>query len=428
MYTYADFEPRVKGAAQALVRTGARSGDHVAVVAELSASFVATMYAALELGVPLVLMHPRWTDAERRQYVSQAEPVLVIDTIPSETAADWPSVVGSAAPQTLAAILATSGTSQSPKRVMMSRGAFIASAAASADRLGWERDDRWLLALPPSHIGGLSILTRSLAARRCVVLSEARFDASSVAAAVERDRVTLMSLVPTMLSRLVEHRWKPPRHVRAVLVGGARLDERLRTEAVSLGVPVLGTYGCTEACSQVTTQSLSQIGLPGSGSPLKGIDLRIVDGRIEVGGPTMMLGYASGEDGLADGWFDTGDLGRIDADGQLHVLGRADDLIVVGGENVSPVEVEAAVARCAGVQQVCAFGIEDADLGQRVAIAVVVDAAFRQSSVPASVAHLASFKRPTLLAKLDALAVGSTGKTDRRATAALAVAHLAPLD
>src|SRR6185437_8373891 len=171
----------------------------------------------------------------------------------------------------------TSGTTGRPKGAVLSRRAFVASAAASAANLGWRDDDRWLVCMPLAHVGGLSILTRCLAAGRTVVL-EPRFDPDAVLAAIDRERVTLLSVVPTMLTALLE---RPAAsalsRLRALLLGGAAAPFSLLETCARRGIPALATYGLTEACSQVTVQRLAQPlrAVPGSGQPLPGVEIRI---------------------------------------------------------------------------------------------------------------------------------------------------------
>ena len=289
-----------------------------------------------------------------------------------------------------------------------------------------------MLAMPPAHVGGLSILSRSLIARRCVVVASGPFDPAAVLGLLERERVTLMSLVPTMLQRLLDAdpAWSAPPSLRAVLVGGAPFPEPLRQRALARQVPALATYGCTEACSQVATQGPSEIGRPGSGRPLPGIQVRIERGEIQVRGNVLMDGYL-GEERSADtwaegGWLRTGDQGRFLPDGQLQVLGRLDDLIVSGGENVSPLEVEAWLLTVSGVSSACVFGIPDPDWGQAVAAALVVDPDRFDFAILCEAIRegLAAHKRPKGIAILDELPLNRSGKVDRARVLSVASARL----
>jgi O-succinylbenzoic acid--CoA ligase len=239
---------------------------------------------------------------------------------------------------------------------------------------------------------------------------------------MEDEAVTLLSIVPTMLQRLLssdDPRWGPSRALRAVLVGGAPLPETLRKQAVAAGIPILSTYGCTEACSQVTTQTLAQVGLPGCGAPLRGMEVRLAGDEIQVFGPTLMEGYLGAdpekEPWTEDGWLRTGDLGSFAPDGQLIVRGRLDDIIVTGGENVAPQEVEAWLQSVPGVAAACVFAVEDEEWGQRVVAAIVTDAgAYDLGTLRTRMkAELAAHKRPKAIARLDAFPLNRSGKVDR---------------
>jgi O-succinylbenzoic acid--CoA ligase len=244
--------------------------------------------------------------------------------------------------------------------------------------------------------------------------------------------------VPTQLEWLLAHEppFIPPPRLRAVLLGGAAARASLLERASSSSVPVLTTYGLTEACSQVTTETHgAKHGSSherGSGAPMVGTDVRVVGGVIAVRGPTLFSGYLT-RDGVshpldADGFFQTDDLGRLDANGRLHVLGRRSDTIITGGENVYPAEVEAILETCPGVAAACVFGVPDDTWGQIVAVAIVPsEATFLPSRFEAFVAaNLASHRRPRQMALATALALTPAGKLDRRETARSAEAHLRP--
>jgi O-succinylbenzoic acid--CoA ligase len=340
------------------------------------------------------------------------------------------------------AILTTSGTTGRPKGVVLSRRAFLASARASEKNLRLDRSDRWLLGLPIAHVGGLSILTRSLLARSAVVVPGEigrgqRLDAGALARVFEEQRVTLASLVPTQLEWLLEQgsSWRPPRHLRAVLLGGAAARPSLLARAAELGVPVLTTYGLTEACSQVTTQVVGTVnrGELGSGPPMEGVEVRIENGVIQVRGPTLFDGYTPPplEPVFSDGgWFATNDLGHLDANGNLHVVGRVSDLVITGGENVHPAEVEAVVERCPGIAAACVFGVPDDTWGEILAVAIVAAPGGPPSDTELAAfvrAELSPHRRPRRLAVVDALAATPMGKLDRAETRRRSLGSLRPL-
>jgi O-succinylbenzoic acid--CoA ligase len=243
------------------------------------------------------------------------------------------------------AILYTSGTTGRPKGAVLSAASFLASAEASRRHLGSRPDDRCLACMPLFHVGGLSILVRSLLLGSCVEVQDG-FDAEAVAAALHANRITDVSFVANMLARVLDVRGerRAPAALRTVLLGGGPVPEPLLREARGRGYPVAPTYGLTEACSQVATRAPGDDGAAGL-RPLPGVDLRIAaDGEILVRGPMLMDRYwkrpAETSRALRDGWLHTGDVGRLHADGTLTVLDRRRDLIVSGGENVYPAEIE----------------------------------------------------------------------------------------
>lgn len=449
-WTFAQLWRRVRAEMALLVGSGVTGRRPLAVVGRNEVSTLVRIYAALELGLPVALLHDRATTQERRQWIdhwdAQGVPSpgggdgsaeeSVVERRGSEgqgTMTNWPPPKGDG----ILGIFRTSGTAGKPKGVCLSRRAMVASAVASAANLGWQDDDRWLLALPLAHVGGFSILLRCLLGRRCLVLparspkgtehSEAgRFDGVAVGQLLEELQVTLLSVVPTMLDALLRSATAAPSRLRAVLVGGAAAPPQLMQRAVEQGWPVLATYGCSETASQITTQPYGTGWSPavGCGRPLAGQRLRLSgDGRIEVRGPTLMDGYLppGDEPFTDDGWLRTGDLGHLDDDGNLHVSGRADDVIISGGENVTPLTVEAVLASHPAVAAACVFGRPDAKWGQRVVAALVVRAGAARPSQEAWETflrqRLAPYERPKEIFWLEALPLNAVGKVDRRATA-----------
>lgn len=392
------------------------------LVCEPALPTLVTLFACFEARRPVALLHPRWPAAQRERIAESCARFRL-----SHAADDEAALV----------VAFTSGSTGEPKGVELSRRAILASAAASADRLGWRPDDRWLLALSFAHVGGLSVLTRCLLARRPVVLGGgARFSAAAVARLMANDRVTLASLVPTQLAQLLADSTlaRPPASLRALLLGGAAASRHLLERAGDLGWPVLTTYGLTEACSQVATErpGLAHRRAQRGADPLAGVEVRCRAGRIEVRSPVLFTAYHTSNGAHPaldpDGWFQTQDLGRIDGAGRLHVFGRADDLITTGGEKVAPVEVEQEIEGCVGVREACVFGVADPIWGQRLAAALTVAPDFRLEVLVSWIRdRLAPFQRPRLVALLEALPVTEGGKLDRRAVAALSEPLLHPL-
>jgi o-succinylbenzoate---CoA ligase len=413
----------------------------VALRTEGDAAAIEALLACFELGLAVLLLHSRLTENEREQLLSRSPVRSVIDASSArlriERREPWPDALAARllAREPQLAAIATSGTTGPARLALLSRRAFVASAEASARRLGWHAGDRWLLALPLAHIGGLSVVTRCLIARRPIVLQSPATGQSSarrLASAIRQGAPSLLSLVPTQLAGLLElgAEFELPAHVRVILTGGAATSVRLIELCSERGWPVVTSYGLTEACSQVATQHPASAGRrdAGVGPPLEGIRVELHQDVIHVFGPTLMSGYIGpgGEACEPETGFVTRDLGRIDAGGCLHVLGRIDDAIITGGENVSPREVETLLERCPGVLEACVFGVPDLHWGEVVAAGLRVQQAdlCAGQRIVERARHecelgLAIFKRPRLYACVPEFARGHSGKLDRRATAAL---------
>lgn len=373
---------------------------------------------------PLVLiprLHPDDLAAVDGALAAGRPLALVPPRLPADEAARLRAAVPAELPDGVAAVLFTSGSTGRHKGVLLDRAALEASAAASAAVLGWRADDRWLLCLSLATIGGLSIVTRSRRAGRSPILAACgdHFDPDSLIAQIERDRITLVSLVPTMLARLLDHGWRPPDHLRAVLLGGASAPAALLARARH--IPLRLTYGMTETASHVAID----------GRALPGIELAIRGGRIAVRGPVLFRGYLPPHHHLPardpDGWFVTADRGVLAADGVLTVEGRADGAIVSGGANVDPAAVEAALTALPGIDAACAFGVPDPEWGERVAAAVVLRGPLPADLAAALRARLAPHELPRRIAVVSDIPLGPGGKVDRAEMARRAAGLLYPL-
>jgi o-succinylbenzoate---CoA ligase len=258
-----------------------------------------------------------------------------------------------------AVVVSTSGSTGVPKGVQLSAAALMHSARASLARVGARPDERWLCCLPVTYIAGLQVLVRSLVSGTDPVLAD-RADAETIAAC----GCAHVSLVPTQLQRLLDVDISALAGFSSVLLGGAAAPAGLLDAARAARVPVVTTYGMTETCG----------GCVYDGIPLDGVRVRIGDDdRIRIGGPVLFSGYRNGPEVPGDGWFRTGDLGRMDPAGRLVVHGRADDVINTGGHKVVPGEVAAALQAHPGVRDAAVLGQPDPEWGERV-VAVVVPA------------------------------------------------------
>ncbi|HZV73552.1 MAG TPA: AMP-binding protein [Conexibacter sp.] len=372
--TYAELHAQARDAAATLAAQGVEEGDRVALKLPPGAPFLAALHATLLLGAAVVPIDLRLAGHEQSRRASGAK--LTIDTpLTRESGTPDPPLGERLDPAAPATIVHTSGTTAAPKPVTLTVGNWSWNALGSALALGLDPDDRWLCTLPLSHVGGLAILLRSATYGTTVVLHE-RFRTEAVLEAIERDRVTLVSLVPTTLQRLLDAGLKAPNPLRVALIGGGPLPPTLAAQVQEAGIPAAQTYGMTEACSQVATS------LPGepetAGRPLVGQRVRIAEaprgtvgepavGEILVAGPNVAPDAAD-----ADGWLHTGDLGALDAHGRLTVTGRKADTIVSGGENVAPAEVEAALLAHPAVADAGVHGRPDPQWGEAVVATVVL--------------------------------------------------------
>lgn len=428
---YRNLSARADDLARRLTGLEVGAGDRIAVQLANSVDHVALIHAIARLQAVLVALHPRLTPSETAWQVARSRPRVVVidgpgiaaeeDAPRTMTLAELEAIppqpvkladrVALASPQ---AIVFTSGTTGRPKGVVLTWGNQLAAASASALRIGALPDDRWLAPLPLCHVGGLAVVLRCALAGAAILLHD-RFDAAAVDLALDDEGATVASLVPTMLARVIEARGErpAPAALRAVLLGGGPASPDLLRRARALGFPLAPTYGLTEAASQVATA------FPGdfdderpAAPPLPLVDVRVVgddgravpvgaEGEVLVRGLSVMAGYWDEPEvtarALRGGWLHTGDVGSLDAAGRLSIAARRDDLIVTGGENVYPAEVERALEAHPDVLAACVVGIPDPTWGQRVA-AVVELRAGSTATAPELEAHvrrsLAGFKVP----------------------------------
>ncbi|MCW8944573.1 MAG: o-succinylbenzoate--CoA ligase [Sedimenticola sp.] len=424
--------------AQLLKRQGIRQQQLMAVQLDSSWQLALLLYAALQLGVRFLPLDPGMDNARRQKLLSlvgcdyliteqsAVEPGLQVITlsqlIDQSVSANVNFHAEPLEAENIQLLIATSGTTGDPKGVMLTAANLMASAAASEDRLGLAAGDSWLACLPLFHIGGLSILLRCLAVGARVLLQEG-FDAKGVWEQIAKGAVTHISLVPAMLDRLLRQAGDQPPHaaLRVVLIGGGPLSGLLAERAHAAGWPLCVSYGMSETASQFATDASPDAGLlPGLvGLPLQGYEVAIAaDGRIRVRGEAVMAGYANPEGesgkGLEQGWFETGDLGHLDAQGRLTVTGRADDLLVSGGKNIHPVEVEGRLMRCPGISSVGVTGREDPVWGM-VLVALYTGALTPEALKGWVTENLPTHLRPRDYIQIDQLPLNQMGKLSRGA-------------
>lgn len=340
------------------------------------------------------------------------------------------------------AVLWTSGSSGIPRGVELTRDNLQIGARSARKALDLRPSDAWMLTLSPAHVGGLALVIRAPVVG-CRVVVEGDFRSDLFNAAVDEERISHASLVPTMLHRVLEERGDrpPPERFRCLLLGGARAPDALLARARNCGFPVALTYGMTETTSQVATAPPELVRRkPGTvGVPLPGMQVRVprAGGEVLVRGPLVALRYLGSASPLSDGegWLRTGDLGRVDEEGHLWITGRLSDRIITGGVNVDPLEVERILREHPDVEDVAVLGVPDPLWGERVVAVLVAgplsagaegwQRLLRELEVLVR-RELAPAKRPREFLRVDALPLGANGKVDRAAVAALAVADRTP--
>ncbi len=430
-WTYAQLESEVNQWVEHLQILGIKSGDRVGLLLSNHPSYIILVHALTKCEAIAVFLNIRLTAAEIEWQIEDSQTkYLFCDEFTKITAnkiknqidsliiADISEVFKTLTPQpplpqergrqnlvplscgrgargegnleNIQGIFYTSGTTGKPKGVPLTYSNHFHSAIASALNLGIQPDDNWLLCMPLFHVGGLAIAWRSVINGTTLTLLP-KFDAGEVLEAIATEKVTLISLVPTMLNRLLQHsQWRNLQNLRAILLGGAPASSELIERCMQLNLPIMPTYGMTETASQITTLLPHQVNIKqgSSGLPLFGNRLRIVDldnssqelpigaiGQILVQGAIVMGGYLhqSEHHPIEDGWLHTGDLGYLDRDGYLYVVSRRADLIISGGENIYPSEIEGVLLSHPAIAEVCVIGIGDREWGEVVVAVIVTD-------------------------------------------------------
>lgn len=455
-WTFADVNRNVALTCETILsHTALAPADRVAILMQRPVPFALTMLALMRMRVVSVPLNTRLTANELAWQVKNAECRLVICDSEALTLTcdldtpifELPALNPHNRPLDFAdygtlrfdddfAIIHTSGTTGRPKAAVLTNGAIFHSALGSALKLEVRKIQRWLCVLPLYHVGGLSIILRSLIYGAAVEFGPtAPFDVNETNRVLSDNPVTIVSLAPTMLQRLLDAKTRPwnPR-LRIILLGGEAPSADLLARCAAEKLPVATCYGLTETASHVVT-ALPELVYrkPGVvGKPPLHTQVRIiaaqgedaapnVPGEVLVRGGSVMRGYyndpAATVKALRAGWLHTGDIGYLDQDGDLFILQRRDDLILSGGENIYPAEVEAVLRQHPAVAEAVVLGLPDADWGQRAAAVIETRAGQAPSGediIKFARRQLAGYKVPRRIAFVDALPRTASGKVQRR--------------
>ena len=463
-YTYADLLARSGAYAQALVAHGVKPGDRVAVQVEKSAEVVFLYLGALRAGAVFLPLNTAYTAAEVAYFLGDAEPalfvcdpgkrdalaaiaetarigqVLTLDGAGLGTMAEAADGQDDAfsdiarGPEDLAAILYTSGTTGRSKGAMLSHDNLASNARTLAKFWGFTADDVLIHALPVFHTHGLFVATNTVLASGGTMLFLPRLDAKLILTLMPR--ATTMMGVPTFYTRLLKEPGldrEAVRNIRLFVSGSAPLlAETHREWQARTGHAILERYGMTETNMNTSNPYAGERVAGTVGLPLPGVAVRVVDsetgrtldrdavGMIEVKGPNVFKGYWRMPDKTAaefktDGFFITGDLGKIDARGYVHIVGRGKDLIITGGYNVYPKEVETEIDAIPGVVESAVIGLPHADFGEGVTAVVVPgpDAPDEAAILARLEDRLARFKCPKRVLFADELPRNAMGKVQK---------------
>lgn len=424
--TFQELKQNSEQIAYKLAARGVTKGTKVAILSSNTMEMIFIIHAISYLQAIAVLLNTRLTERELTYQLEQSEAELLLTTKSlqvdkglsfdrqltfeqlkktSEKRTDLETEIDLAAPYTM---MFTSGTTGTPKGVVHTYGNHWWSAIGSILNLGLEDNDKWLLTLPLFHVGGLSILFKSAIYGMSVYFME-QYDTKTLTEALSRKKVTIASLVTLMLRQLLDELGESefPSHVRCILLGGGSVPETLLQRVEQKNVPLFQSYGMTETSSQIVTLSAAYARkkLGSAGKPLLPAQIKIHQpnqegiGEILVKGPMVFHGYFNmhevDDKTFQDGWFYTGDLGLIDEDGFLYVVDRRTDLIISGGENIYPTEIENVLLEIEGIQEAAVVGAPDDTWGQVPVAFLVSESPIEPDFVISYVKEkLASYKLP----------------------------------
>ncbi len=460
MYTYSDLE-RFTGFFLDTIKQKSDSLKWpIAFLSESSDLLIFSIAAAWKLGIPIIPLSPKLPQKELEDVVQELSPSLIFCDTANRNRLSGEDVVhmdenfflnaftfdirelelpnpSKIKDSSIFGYFLTSGTTGKSKIVPLKRRQMISAAKASAKNFQPEPNHFWLLCLPLNHVGGISIIFRSLL-YGSAIYRMGRFNEEMVTEFLsENPRFQAASLVPTMLSRLLKNPlFKTHRDFKAILLGGGPTTQQLLKRSVERGIPIVSSYGMTETCAQIvanamTTPSGMYTPLKSVGKPFPPNQLQIRDnngkvlgknqsGMIWLKGPQVFDGYYETDENVnifdTNDWFRTGDYGHINGFDQLFIESRREDLIITGGENVNPLEVEEAIQRLPLIKEAVVIGVPDEEWGQKVTAVITllngqtpdIDEMKKMLS-----SELSDFKIPKELVVVDKLPKTVMGKVKR---------------
>jgi len=459
--TFADALIAVSRKASQLQADGVRPGDRVFLLGWNSSEWIINFWSCVQIGAVPVLANTWWSAREIAAGLAVIKPALTLadpliaSKLPADTVlgswesdfdadAQWAPPVTDGSEEDVALIIFTSGTSGNPKAVVLSHRALLARLQMTLHvtrklphQIQAAARDATLITGPLFHVGGMQTLLRAFVVGEALVFPRGRFDPGEVAQLIERHQIKRWNAVPTMVSRLLDHPGVNERDLsclKAISIGGApvhaQLMRRMREGLPGVSPRIPTGYGLTENGGQATasggSEEVAQLG--STGRPLPCVEIKFLphsgapDGEVLLRSPTQMSGYFGLEASPIDkeGWLHTGDLGRLDANGNLWITGRCKDMIIRGGENIAPVSIERELMALAGVREATVFGLPHPDLGEEVMAVVVGDTDLTPEMLQQGLkGRVASFAIPSRWKiQQEALLTNQTGKVDKLAISA----------
>ena len=424
-------------------------GKHVAILSENCLEMVVAFWGCTLLGAKVVFLNTKLTERELVQQCDTADVEIVIGqasllarlqtlTCPSYSYEDLKALPARPVellteinPSSICSMMFTSGTTGRAKAVVQTYENHWSSAIASALNLGLQARDKWLISLPLFHISGLSTVMKSVIYGMPIYLMSS-FNAENINHAIQSRGITHISVVSTTCQRLLEELEdnRYPDTFRCMLLGGGPAPKSLLEKAANKGIPIIQTYGMTETCSQISTLQMKDAlrKLGSAGKALFSASLEIRKGKekleanqigeIVVKGPMVTPGYyqaeQANEQSFISDWFYTGDMGYVDEEGFLYVVDRRSDLIISGGENIYPAEIEDVLLSMEGIKEAGVTGREDKEWGQVPIAFVVSEKAWTEEELRAHCEqHLARFKVPRKFYFCKSLPRNATNKLQR---------------
>ncbi len=431
--TYKELYRNISSATNLLIEKGVKENDNVVLLGKNSSAFIALIFAVWEIGAIPVPINFNLAKNEIKQIIDLVSPKIVLadDELNNFQFPNYPDCINYPFEYTEgenkltsgkkidlekpALISFTSGTSGKPKGVKLSFGNLFKSAESQNNFLKLKQNDKYLAALPFYHIGGFSIITRTSFSKGTVVIPGS-LKTKIIIKNINKHRPKSISLVQTQLKRLLDSDFVPPKNLENILIGGSFIDNNLINEAIKKGWKLIKVYGSTETCSFITAKKIeSENDISNSSGGIVGEnEVKIIDGRIAVKGESVMQGYLNQQTSFKDdGFFVTEDIGHFANNNELIIVGRSDDIIFSGGENISLIEIEYYVKQFKKIKDAVVLGMKDEEWGEIVSVVAVTfeNKLFPLTDLNQSLSkNLARYKLPKKIFFVDEIPRNEMGK------------------